>query len=309
MKIVLLDSKTLGDANLEILRQFGDFISYPTTQQNEIYERIKDATIVLTNKVPLREDVLKKCPQLKLIAITATGMDMVDCKYAQSQNIAVKNVAGYSTKSVAQHTLTLALNLLSQIAYYDQYCKNGSWAKSEIFTHIHKGLNQMDDKEWGIIGLGNIGKEVAKLAQCFGANISYTSISGNPQDCDFTYKSLDELLKTSDIISIHSPLTPQTKNLINSNNLSLLKEGAILINVGRGGIVNEEDLCKELLKREIYFGTDVLEQEPMRSDHPFLKPELQNKLIITPHIAWAYEASRETLIQLVIKNIKEFLEK
>ncbi|MCE3039641.1 D-2-hydroxyacid dehydrogenase [Helicobacter anatolicus] len=308
MKIVCLDAKTLGDVNLDSLKEYGEFISYPTTSTQEIYERIQDATIILTNKVPLKKEILQQCPHLKLIAIMATGMDIVDVAYAQEQGIVVKNVAGYSTKSVAQHTLVLALNLLSNLSYYDTYCKSGDWTKSDIFTHIQDGLAQLDSKQWGIIGLGSIGKEVAKLAEAFGAQISYTSISQNKQDTHYTYKDLDILLKTSDIISIHSPLTTQTKDLLNAKKLALLKDKAVLINVGRGGIVNEEDIAKELLMREIYFGTDVLEKEPMQKNHPFLNPLLHKKIIITPHIAWAYENSKNVLVQKILQNVKDFLQ-
>ncbi|MCE3037323.1 D-2-hydroxyacid dehydrogenase [Helicobacter sp. faydin-H20] len=308
MKIVCLDAKTLGDVSLDSLKEYGEFISYPTTSTQEIYDRIQDATIVLTNKVPLKKEILQQCPHLKLIAIMATGMDIVDVAYAQEQGIVVKNVAGYSTKSVAQHTLVLALNLLSNLSYYDTYCKSGDWTKSDIFTHIQDGLAQLDSKQWGIIGLGSIGKEVAKLAEAFGAQISYTSISQNKQDTHYTYKDLDTLLKTSDIISIHSPLTTQTKDLLNAKKLALLKDKAVLINVGRGGIVNEEDMAKELLMREIYFGTDVLEKEPMQKNHPFLNPLLHKKIIITPHIAWAYENSKNVLVQKILQNIKDFLQ-
>ncbi|CBG40051.1 D-2-hydroxyacid dehydrogenase [Helicobacter mustelae] len=308
MKIVLLDAQTLGEVDLSLLEQWGEFLSYPITSDSELYDRIKDAQILITNKTQLRAEILQRCPNLKLIAVTATGTDIIDVECAKKLGIEVKNVADYSTKSVAQHTLTLALDLLLRTRYYDDYCKSGSWSNSSIFTHVGKGLRQMDGKEWGIIGLGSIGKEVARIAQCFGAKISYASVSKQPQkDCPYAYKDLEDLLSSSDIISIHAPLSDKSKNLLNSQNLCKIRDGSILINVGRGGIVNEADIAKELLERELYFGADVLASEPMKKDHPFLNPALHAKMILTPHIAWAYEHSRKILVQKVLENIQEFL--
>ncbi len=308
MKIVLLDAMTLGDVDLSSFNLLGDFQAYATTQPQEVLDRIKNAHIVLTNKVVLNRDTLQQAKNLKLIAITATGTNIIDMDAAKELNIEVKNVAGYSTKSVAQHTLTMALMLLSQITYYDSYCKKGAWAQSKIFTHIAGGLNGIENKSWGIIGLGEIGREVARLASAFGAQVSYTSISGNAQNTIYKIKDLQTLLKESDIISIHSPLTPKTHNLITKNELALLKDKAILINSGRGGIVNENDLANELKKRVLYFGSDVLEIEPMTINHPFLNPEIQDKILLTPHIAWAYGESKSTLIKKVYENIKNFIQ-
>lgn len=307
-KIVLLDAKTLGNiSELDVLKTLGDFVSYDTTPEDLLYERVKDAQIVLTNKVVFSQEILEKLPNLELIAVTATGTNIIDMECAKKLGIEVKNVAGYSTKSVAQHTLTLALNFLSQISYYDNYCKNGEWSRSKIFTHLSKGLMQIDGKQWGIIGLGEIGREVARLATSFGAKVAYTSISNQPQEVEYSYQSLEKLLQDSDIISIHSPLTLKTKNLLNKDTLALLKQDCILINVGRGGIVNEKDVTEFLRNKKIYFGTDVLEDEPMQAGHPFLELSTSDRILITPHIAWAYENSRKVLIQKVIENVKSFL--
>ena len=309
MKIVLLDAKTLdNDKRLDSLKDLGEFVFYDSTPSALVYERCKDADIIVTNKVIFDAEMLKKLPKLKLIAITATGTNIIDLETAKELNIAVKNVAGYSTKSVAQHTLTMALILLSQMPYYDAYCKSGAWARSDIFTHLSGGLGQMEGKKWGIIGMGEIGREVARIASCMGAEVSYTSISGNIQNLPYTHLPLEDLLKQSDIISIHSPLTPQTHNLINETNLPLLKKDALLINSGRGGIVNEEALAKHLKEGRIYFGADVLEVEPMKEGHVFLDTSLHARLLLTPHIAWAYENSRKVLIDKVIANIKDFLQ-
>ncbi len=308
MKIVLLDALTLGDADLSAYKALGEFQSYESTSYHQTASRILDADIVMTNKVVLDKPILQQAKNLKLIAVTATGTNIIDMQYAKECGIEVRNVAGYSTKSVAQNTLTMALCLLSQIAHYDAYCKSGKWAESPIFTHIGIGLECLDGKKWGIIGLGDIGREVARLAQAFGAQISYTSVSGNSQDVPYAMCDLTTLLTQSDIISIHSPLTPKTENLIAKKELRLLKKGAILINSGRGGIVNEEDLTEALKTQDLYFGTDVLKVEPMQKNHPFLDKSIQDRLLLTPHIAWAYGDSRKILMQKGYENIKSFIQ-
>lgn len=308
MKIVILDAKTLGECDLTPIKKFGEFVIYQTTTPEQTLHRCKDADIILTNKVVLDAKTLKELNNLKLICVTATGTNIIDTQTAEKMGILIKNVAGYSTNSVAQHTLTLALTFLSRLPYYDHYCKSGEWCKSDIFMHINGGLNELNGKKWGIIGLGSIGKKVATIASAFGAKISYTSTSGKNSDTTYPQKSLQDLLKESDIISIHAPLNESTNNLIAKEQLSLLKDKAMIINVGRGGIVNENDVAKILLDKNIYFATDVLQKEPMEKNHPFLNPLIQDKIILTPHIAWAYGNARETLIKMVIENIRTFIE-
>lgn len=308
MKIVILDAKTLGECDLTPIKKFGEFVIYQTTTPEQTLHRCKDADIILTNKVVLDAKTLKELNNLKLICVTATGTNIIDTQTAEKMGILIKNVAGYSTNSVAQHTLTLALTFLSRLPYYDHYCKSGEWCKSDIFMHINGGLNELNGKKWGIIGLGSIGKKVATIASAFGAKISYTSTSGKNSDTTYPQKSLQDLLKESDIISIHASLNESTNNLIAKEQLSLLKDKAMIINVGRGGIVNENDVAKILLDKNIYFATDVLQKEPMEKNHPFLNPLIQDKIILTPHIAWAYGNARETLIKMVIENIRTFIE-
>lgn len=307
MKIVLLDADTLGDCDLSKIAACGEFVSYGATSMQECVERCAGADIVLTNKVVLDEKILAALPDLKLICITATGMNNVDLAYAKKRGIEVRNVAGYSTTAVAQHTMSMALHLLARLGYYDSYCKSGAWCESEVFVHLNGGLVELENLEWGIIGFGSIGQRVGNLAQAFGAKVSYYSTSGKNTQEGFKRRELDEILAHSDIISIHAPLNPQTHNLINRHNLSLLKDGAILINVGRGGIVNELDMAECLKTRHIYFGTDVLESEPMKPNHVFLDPAIADKLLITPHVAWAYDKARERLLELTLANIKAFL--
>ena len=305
--IVLLDSQTLGECDLKVFEQFGNFTHYPTTNPQEILQRCQDAHIILTNKVILDADTLAKLPKLELICITATGTNNVDLEYAKQKGIAVKNVAGYSTNAVAQHTLMMALYFLGNLGYYDNYCKSGEWIRSAIFTHIKDPIRELDGLEWGIIGLGTIGQRVAHLAQSFGAKVSYHSTSGNNKNAQYPHKDLDSLLRTSDVISIHAPLNLQTNNLLNANNLTLLKDHTILLNVGRGGIVNEADIAHILESKPFCFGTDVLAKEPMESNHPLLNPKIAHKLLITPHYAWAYDKARTRLLEGVIKNIAEFV--
>lgn len=308
MKIVILDSMTLGNIDLKKFEELGDLKIYQTTLQEEIIERCEEAEIIITCKVRFDQKTLQSLPKLKLIALTSTGMDIIDLESASRLGISVKNVTSYSTNAVAQHALMLALSLMANLPFYNSYCKDGRWSNSPIFTHITNNLYEIEGKEWGIIGLGNIGKQTAKLAQNFGANISYTSTSGKNTNTSYPQKTLENLLQTSDIISIHSPLNPQTYHLINQAKLDLLKSNAILINVGRGGIIDEEALVNKMLTSHIKFGSDVLENEPMKKSHPLLNPSIQDRVLLTPHTAWAYQETRERLMQKVYENIEKFLE-
>jgi len=304
----MLDAKTLGDdADLSVFQQFGIFEAYATTSISQRVEHIGDAKIVLTNKVMIDKDVMDACPNLGLICITATGMNNVDLVYAKQKGIVIKNVAGYSTASVAQITFMLVLDLLGQSGYYDQYVKSGEWTKSPIFTHLDRPFSELKGKRWGIIGFGTIGKEVAKIASAFGSHIVYYSTSGANNDSTYERISLETMMQTCDVISIHAPLNDNTKNLVGKEQLNWMKKGAILVNVGRGGIVNEADLLEVIEHKEIYVGLDVLDVEPMRENHPLLEVTHPERLIITPHIGWGSIESRRELIRLVGENIKEFL--
>ncbi|RDU57563.1 D-2-hydroxyacid dehydrogenase [Helicobacter sp. MIT 99-5507] len=312
MNIVLLDAQTLGNDRLDSIAKLGNFKSYDVTKADEVLERVKDADIVLTNKVVLDKNILEKLPKLKLICITATGMNNIDLECAKKLNIEVKNVANYSTQSVAQHTLMMVLNLIAKQNYYDDFVKSGKWAESAIFTHINNNfeLYDLENKNWSIIGFGNIGQKVAKLASAFGANVKYYSTSGNNNNANFErISNLKDLLENSDIITIHAPLNQTTKNLITKKELALLKKDSILINVGRGGIVNENDVASALKDKDFYYGCDVLEFEPMIKNHPFLDKNIWHKLLLSPHIAWAYKESRKRLIEGVEKNIMDFINK
>lgn len=307
-KIVILDAKTLGeDLDLSLLEKFGEVVGYETTDASDTLQRIEDADIVITNKVVISKEMMEKTPRLKLICIAATGTNNVDLAAAGSIGIKVKNVAGYSTASVVQHTFAMALYLLEKMAYYDHVVKNGTWSASGLFTDVSKPFYEMKGKQWGIIGLGAIGKEVAKVATAFGANITYHSTSGQNIQNEYPHQTLEALLSSCDIVSIHAPLNEQTKNLINADNLKLLKEGAILLNLGRGGIINEADLANELDRRKIYAGLDVVAKEPIETTNPLMHLKASDRLLITPHIAWTSKEARIKLLEGIVQNIESFL--
>jgi len=308
MKIVLLDAQTLGDdLDLSPIRELGDLTIYQTTSSNETLERITDADIVITNKVVIDAKMMDASPNLKLICISATGMNNVDLAYAELKNIYVKNVAGYSTKSVVQHTFSMALYLLEKMGYYSQVAGNGEWSHSKLFTDVSKPFFEISGKKWGIIGLGAIGREVAGIATAFGAEVSYYSTSGKNIKNAYPQMTLDRLLQSCDIISIHAPLNDDTYYLLNENNLHELKNGSILLNLGRGGIINETDLAFEMNRREIYVGLDVLEKEPIDMNNPLFKVKNKDQLLITPHIAWTSKEARVKLLDGVANNIKSFI--
>ena len=309
MNIVLLDQKTLGDdLNLEILKGFGELTLYATTSAEETAERIKEAEVIITNKVVITKELMENAKELKLICIAATGMNNVDLEAAKELGITVKNVTGYSTTSVVQHTFSMMFYLLEKLEYYNRQVKSRIWSKSELFTDISQPFSEIAGKKWGIIGLGTIGKEVAKVAETFGATINYYSTSGKNLINDYHHADLETLFSECDIISIHCPFNERTNNLINQSNLKYLKEGSILLNLGRGGIINEVDLAEALNSQNIYVGLDVIAKEPIEENNPLLSISNYDKLLITPHIAWASKESRERLLQGIVENIQLFLE-
>lgn len=308
MNIVILDADTLGkDVSLEGFKKFGEVTSYPYTSQEKTAQRAKNAHILITNKVVIDRAVMDSCPFLKLICIAATGMNNVDLEYAKTKNIEVKNVAGYSTKSVAQHTFMQVLSLLGHNYYYNEYVQSGLWAKSPIFVNIDEPFHDIENKKWGIVGLGSIGLEVAKIATVFGCEVCYYSTSGKNNNQTYMQVSLDELLQTCDIITIHAPLNEQTNNLIDANKLAQMKQDAIIVNVARGGIVNETALVEAINAEKIYASVDVLTREPMSENSPFLHVKKKERILLTPHLAWASVEARERLIKGVSKNIEIFL--
>jgi len=310
MHIVLLDAKTLGDdLDISILESFGTLTVYQTTSPEQTLERIQIADIIITNKVVITANMMEETPKLKLICIAATGMNNVDLPAAEYKGIVVKNVAGYSTKSVVQHTFAMALYLLEKMAYYDAVVKDSTWSESGLFTDVSRPFYEISGKKWGIIGFGMIGQEVAKIATAFGAEVSYHSTSGSNLHHAYPHQSLEFILKDCDIISIHAPLNDDTYNLINENNLPYIKDDAILLNLGRGGIINETDLAFELDRRALYAGLDVLEKEPMTLNNRLNEVKHKDRLLITPHMAWASIEARKKLLEGIVENIRIFLGK
>ena len=301
-KIVILDGKTLGELDFDKLREFGELAYYDTTKPEEVVERIKDANIVLTNKVVLNENNLKEAKNLELICETATGFNNIDIVYAKNNNIAVTNVAGYSTNTVAQHTFATVLSLYDKLSYYDNYVKSGDYAKSGLFTNVSKPFYELEGKTWGIIGFGAIGKKVAKIAEVFGVNVIYYSTSGKNSNSEYKRVDFKALLDQSDIISIHAPLNKDTQGLINYDALKNMKKSSILVNMGRGPIVVEADLAKAL-DEELIAGAalDVFEVEPIKEDNPLISIRNKENLVVTPHIAWASVEARVRLFEEVIK--------
>ena len=307
MNIVILDRKTLGlDIDMSIFDALGSVKSYDTTKPNETIQRLQDADIVVTNKVVISKEVMENA-NLKLICISATGMNNVDLEYAKQKNIQVKNVAGYSSSSVVQLAFSMIFHIVQKLDYYKKYVDEGNWQKSEIFTHIDKPFFELDGKKVGIIGLGDIGRNFAKKASAFDCEVVYFSTSGNNSNAEYQRVELNELLETCDIISIHCPLNENTKDLLNYENMKNIKDGAILLNLSRGGIINEADLAKIIDEKEIYCGIDVASVEPILEDNPLLNVKNKDRLILTPHIAWASVEARNRLVKMVAKNIEEFI--
>ncbi|AGX42133.1 D-2-hydroxyacid dehydrogenase [Clostridium saccharobutylicum] len=306
-KIVVLDGKTLGNVDYIKLNEFGQVIYYDSTLKEEVAERVKDANIVLTNKVVLNADNLKDATNLELVCEMATGYNNIDIEYAKLKNIAVTNVAGYSTNTVAQHTFAMLLHLYDNISYFDNFVKSGEYSKSGMFTNIEVPYRDLCGKVWGIIGLGAIGKRVAKIAQSFGARVIYYSTSGKNSDPDYARVDFEALLKESDVISIHAPLNERTKGLMNYEAFSKMKKDAILVNVGRGPIVVDQDLARAI-DEEIIGGAalDVFESEPMPAENPILSIKNKSRIVLTPHVAWASEEARNRLFADLLENISAY---
>ena len=308
MKIVFLDVKTIGeDIDLSGFDTLGEVVKYNFTTPQEAPERVKDADVLIINKVPINEQTIGTATHLKLVCVTATGTNNLDKEYLDSHHIAWRNVAGYSTESVTQHTFAILFYLLEKLRYYDDYIKNGNYINDTSFTHFAEHFTELNGKTWGIIGLGAIGRRVAQIAQAFGVNVIYYSASGRPAQTGYTQVDFDTLLTTSDIISVHAPLNEYTKNLIDKQAFAKMKKSCIFLNLGRGPIVVEQDLYEALVHDEIAAaGLDVLCQEPMSADNPLIKIQDSRKLLITPHIAWASIEARTRLMKIILTQIKEF---
>ena len=309
MKLVFLDTKTIGeDMDLSAYDALGEVVKYGFSTLEEIPERVKDADVLIVNKIAINEQTIGTAKNLKLVCVTATGTNNLDKEYLKKRGIAWRNVAGYSTESVTQHTFALLFYLLEKIRYYDDYVKDEKYINDTVFTHFAEHFNEVNGKTWGIIGLGTIGRRVADIAKAFGAHVIYYSASGSPAQEGYEQVDFETLLATSDIVSVHAPLNEYTKDLMDREAFAKMKKTAIFLNLGRGPIVVEQDLYEALETGEIAAaGLDVLCEEPMSETNPLAKIKDSKKLIITPHIAWASVEARNRLMQIIAGQIREFL--
>lgn len=307
MKIVILDAYTVnpGDLTWHPLEEMADLVIYDRTQPEQVVERCKGAEIVLTNKVILDAEVLNHLPHLTYIGVLATGYNVVDLEVATRQSITVTNIPAYSTNSVAQMVWAHILNITNRVGHYAEENKNGRWTRSKDFCYYDYTHSELAGKTIGIVGLGNTGMATARIAQAFGMNvIAYTSKDKLPEEMKKV--TLDELFKSSDIVSLHCPLTNETKELVNKERLDMMKPSAILINTSRGPVVNETDVAAALNEGKIAaFGADVVSVEPAKKGNPLL---MAKNCFLTPHIAWATKEARQRLIDICIANIKAFLD-
>ncbi len=310
MKIVILERNSVGtDVSVDCISDFGEVTAYPNTvTPEEVRERVRDADIVIANKSPLGEATLREAPNVKLICEFATGYDNCDLKYCSSRGIKVTNVRDYCTAMVAQHTFCLALALSEKLAHYDAYVKSGEYSAQDRFSNFDLPFYELAGKTWGIIGMGNIGRRVAKIAAAFGCRVLFYSVTGTSTCRDYPQVDFDTLLSESDFLSLHCPLSDLTENLINGAALKKMKNTAILVNVARGKVVDNAALYEALINGEIQAaGLDVVENEPLEESNPLSGFQDSSRLIITPHLAWASVEARTRCVWEAHENIAAFL--
>lgn len=310
MKIVFLDAKSIGeDMDLSGYEQLGEVVKYDFSTPLEVGKRVEDADVIVLNKVPVNKETIGTAKNLKLVCVTATGTNNLDKEYLDSRGIAWRNVAGYSTESVAQHTFALLFYLLEHLPYYDEYVKSEKYVEDRMFTHFDRKFSEINGMTWGIIGMGAIGRRVAELARLFGCSVIYYSTTGKNHQPGYQQVSLEELLENSDIVSVHAPLTSDTENLMDEKAFSRMKKSAIFLNLGRGPIVSEQALADALNQGQIRAaGLDVLCEEPMSNDNPLRFIKDSDRLLITPHIAWASVEARTRLMAIILRQIEEFFQ-
>ena len=298
MKIVFLDVKTIGeDIDLSEFDRLGEVVKYDFSTSEEVTERVQDADVIILNKVQVNEQTIGKAEKLKLVCVTATGTNNLDKEYLEKRGVAWRNVAGYSTETVAQHTFAMLLYLLEKIRYYDDYVKEERYINDTIFTHFAEHFTEIS------------GRRVADIAKAFGAQIIYYSASGRPAQEGYEQVDLDTLLAKSDIISVHAPLNEHTEGLMDKAAFAKMKKTCIFLNLGRGPIVVEQDLYEALENDEIAAaGLDVLCQEPMSETNPLRKIKDSKKLLITPHVAWASVEARTKLMGIILEQVKEYFQ-
>lgn len=304
MKIVFLDAATMGDVSFSPISALGELECFQTSDREEALQRVKDAEVLIINKIKVDKELVDAAPKLRLICEAATGVNNIDLEYAASKGIPVRNAVGYSTDSVVQMTFMMILSLVGRCRYFDDFVKSGEYSRSGLFTDVSKMFFELRGKRLGIIGLGNIGGNVAKVGEAFGMNVSYFSTSGTSHSKDYPSVDLDTLMSSSDIISIHAPYNERTAGLVGAEQLRKMKSTAYIVNMGRGGIIDEAALAEAIDGGWIAgAGVDVFTAEPLPADNPLLKVRNRDRLILTPHIGWASIEARERLVAMIADNI------
>lgn len=306
MNIVLLDAKTLGsDLDLSPLHELGDVIAYPSTEPDEVADRLSRADVALINKIKLNAKTLGEAKNLKLVCIAATGYDNVDLEYMKNRGIGVCNVVGYSTASVAQLTLAMALSLSTHLSEFNDFVKSGEYTESRTANRLTPVYHELEEKTWGIVGLGNIGKKVAQIAEAMGCRVICVKRTDAP---GYTRVDIDTLCRESDIISIHTPLNRETEGMISAERIAKMKNTAILINVARGAVCNEGALCKAVREGKLGgIGVDVYTEEPFGLDSPYYTVKDLPNVCLTPHMAWGAAEARQRCLNDIAENIKAFM--
>lgn len=310
MNIVILERDSLGsDIDVSCYEKFGNVTIYGNTVERQVAERVKDAEIIMGNKAPMNEQTLRDAAHVKLICLFSTGYDCVDLAYCKSRGIRVANVVDYCTDAVCQHTFAMLFYLLEHLRHYDEYVKSGAYGAQERFSNFDLPFTELQGKTWGIVGMGHIGRKVASIAQAFGCRILFYSASGKSTCTEYERVDLDTLLAASDFLSLHCPLSDRTRGLIDKDALVKMKRTAILLNVARGPVIDNGDLYWALQNAEIAAaGLDVLEKEPITSDNLLGRIQDSNKLLITPHLAWATIEARTRIVEEVYRNVEAYLQ-
>lgn len=310
MKIVVLDSETVSqnDVSLDEIKALGDVEVYGYTKNEDVAEKIGDAEGVICNKCLITDEVFEKCKNLKYVGLFATGYNNVDISSATRHGAVVCNVPSYSTNSVAQHTFAFILDYFNRVSEYNKTVQNGDWVNYKLFSYFYIPIQEISEMTLGIIGFGEIGQKVCEIAKAFGMDVvAYSRTEKKITDAGIKAVSLEELLKTSDVVTLHCPLTEETKEIINEKTLKMMKNTALLVNTSRGGVINEQDLANALNNGEISHAcVDVITYEPMREDCPLRNAK---NCTITPHIAWAPKKTRERLLEVVAENIRCYMDK
>ena len=304
MKIVFLDAGTMGTSSLAPIESQGELVAWPNSTPEESVARVSDCDVLIVNKIKVNDRLLDAAPRLRLVCEAGTGINNIDVDACERRGVLVRNVAGYSTDSVVQETFMHILNLLGNGAYFDEVVKSGAYSRSGLFTDYSRPFIEMAGKTLGVIGLGAIGSKVARIGTAFGMNVVYYFTSGTSHSTEYPSVPLERLMRESDVISVHAPYNERTAGLVGEKELRMMKPKAIIVNMGRGGIVVEDALAKVIDEGVIGgAGLDVYSVEPIPADHPLLHTRHPERLSLTPHVAWASIEARERLIQSIADNI------